>query len=454
MRKTFTILLILCIFLGSFNISYSTNKEPYVAGKSAVLIDAATGKILYEKNMHEKHYPASTTKMITAILALENLNLSDPVEIDAETPFTEGSRIYLLEGEEVTVEEVLYGLFLESANDAAVALAKAISGTVEEFAELMNKKAKEVGALNTNFVNPNGLHDDAHVSTAYDLAMIARYAMKNQTFRDYVSTYQYTMEATNLQETRYFYNTNRLLYDTVHTVTVNGVPRPCKYEGVTGIKTGYTSKAGGCLVAGAKRGDTELIAVTLGSTDMDRFGDCIAMLDYGFANYKTVSAIEGGSDLGTVPVKRGAINRVSVITRDNAYATLPLEASENLLRTEVELYESLEAPVNQGQKAGVIRLYAGDELLGEYEAITALEVEKGGILSVFGITDAASKTIRDIIFTIFIALFLLAFLYVMVKRRQVKRRRLLRQREREHLRTLKDIERARWDEEYWRSRPF
>ena len=166
-----------------------------------------------------------------------------------------------MEGEQITVRDTLYGLMLESANDSAVALAKMISGSVSDFAVLMNAKAQELGALNSNFVNPNGLHEDEHLSTAYDMAMIAKYAMENPVFRDYVATYQYTVAATNMQETRYLYNTNRLLYDNINKVYVDRILRGCKYEGVTGIKTGYTSKAGGCLVAGAKRGETELIEI-------------------------------------------------------------------------------------------------------------------------------------------------------------------------------------------------
>ncbi|MDD4582921.1 MAG: D-alanyl-D-alanine carboxypeptidase, partial [Eubacteriales bacterium] len=362
--------------------------------------------------------------------------------------------IYLLEGENVNVRDVLYGLFLESANDSAVALAKKVSGSVEEFSKLMNKKAKEVGAKNTHFVNPNGLHEDNHMSTAYDLAMIAKYAMKNQTFRDYVSTYQYTMEATNLQETRYLYNTNRLLYDTVNKVVVNGVTRPCKYEGVTGIKTGYTSKAGGCLVASAKRGNTELIAVTMASTDMGRFADCIALLDYGFENYKTVEAISNGKDIGTVPVKRGAVKRVPVAIAEDAYATLPLEASENLIRTEVQLFDYLKAPVDEGQKAGVVKVYMGDELLGEYEAAAVETIDRGGILSVIGISDILAKKIRNIMLSVLGVLFLLLVFYIILKRKQVKRKRIIRQQQRKKLRRLKEKERSRWDEEYWRSRPL
>ncbi|MDD2215166.1 MAG: D-alanyl-D-alanine carboxypeptidase [Eubacteriales bacterium] len=454
MKKATTLLLILCIILSSVSFSFGTVPELSIIGQSAILIDGTTGQVLYEKNIHEQHYPASTTKMMTGILALENLRLLDSVDIDADTPFTEGSRIYLLEGENVNVRDVLYGLFLESANDSAVALAKKVSGSVEEFSKLMNKKAKEVGAKNTHFVNPNGLHEDNHMSTAYDLAMIAKYAMKNQTFRDYVSTYQYTMEATNLQETRYLYNTNRLLYDTVNKVVVNGVTRPCKYEGVTGIKTGYTSKAGGCLVASAKRGNTELIAVTMASTDMGRFADCIALLDYGFENYKTVEAISNGKDIGTVPVKRGAVKRVPVAIAEDAYATLPLEASENLIRTEVQLFDYLKAPVDEGQKAGVVKVYMGDELLGEYEAAAVETIDRGGILSVIGISDILAKKIRNIMLSVLGVLFLLLVFYIILKRKQVKRKRIIRQQQRKKLRRLKEKERSRWDEEYWRSRPL
>ncbi len=452
MKKAFSILLIISMLLGSVNIVYGAPQEPQLIGQSAILIDATTGKILYEKNSHEQHYPASTTKIMTAILTLENLQLHDKLNIDEEASFTGGSRIYLLEGEDVIVEDVMYGMMLESANDAAVAFAKNISGSVEEFAKRMNQKAVELGALNTNFVNPHGLHDDAHLTTAYDLAMIAKYAMKNETFRHFATTYQYTMEATNLQDTRYFYNTNRMLYDDLHTVTVNGEVRGCKYEGITGIKTGYTGRAGGCLVAGARRGNTELIAVTLASTDMGRFQDCITLLDYGFANYKTVNALESGQDLGTVPVSRGAVKRVQVILPDKVDATLPAEASENLLRTEVELLDSVEAPVMQGQKAGVVRLYAGDELIGEYDAVTAEDIDRGGWLSIVGVPDSTAETIRNLVLAVVALLLLLLILYILVKRRQVKIRRLKRQQREAKYRMLKEQERARWDQEYWSSR--
>ncbi|HAF60579.1 MAG TPA: D-alanyl-D-alanine carboxypeptidase [Clostridiales bacterium UBA9856] len=452
MKKFLSIILTLFVLFGSIDFVCANTRELDLIGKSAILIDATTGEILYEKNIHDKHYPASTTKIMTAILTLENLDLSEKLVIDEEASFTGGSRIYLLEGEDVTAEEVMYGMMLESANDAAVAFAKNIAGTVEAFAKMMNEKAAELGALNTNFVNPHGLHDEAHVSTAYDLAMIAKYAMKNETFRHFVSTYQYTMEATNLQETRYFYNTNRMLYDNLHTVTVNGQVRGCKYEGVTGIKTGYTSQAGGCLVAGAKRGETELIAVTMASTDMGRFQDCITLLDYGFENYKTVNVLESGKDLGDVPVQRGSVKRVKVILPNEVHATLPAEASNSLLRTEVELFDSVEAPVEQGQKAGIVKLYLGDELIGEYDAVIAEFVDRGGWLSVIGIEDSTEEKIQKVVIYSVVVLLLLLVMYILVKRHQVKVRRIRRQQRQEKYRRLKEQEIARWDDQYWSNR--
>lgn len=454
MKKMRIYILILCIVLSSITTSHAAPGEPTLIGQSAILIDGTTGEILFEKNSHTQQYPASTTKIMTGILALENLKMTDLVPIDSETPFTGGSRIYLLEGEVVTVEEVLYGLFLESANDAAVALAKDISGSVESFATLMNEKAVELGALDTNFVNPNGLQDDNHVTTAYDLAMIAKYAMKNPAFRQYVSTYSYTMDATNLQDTRYFYNTNRLLYDTIHDVVVNGEERPCLYDGVTGIKTGYTGDAGGCLVASAKRGDTELIAVTLASTDMGRFSDSIALLDYGFENYKTVGTMSSNSDLGTITVKRGAIPEVPVEVSEEGYGyiTVPVEASESMIHTEVELFDSLKAPIESGQKAGVVKVFVGDELLAEYTAVTTESVAKGGILSAVGISDETAFLIRNLILATLLALFLLAVLFVLIKRWQVKRRRLKRQMARQQLKFHESLKKSKWEEEYWKTR--
>ncbi len=449
-KKTITITLIILLLINLMPlVSFAASEPPDIIGETAIVIDAKTGQVLYNKNMHDQRYPASTTKLITALLAIENLDLSKTVTIDAETPFTEGSRIYLLEGENVTVEQLLYALMLESANDAAVALGKEIAGTVPAFAEMMNRKAIELGAKNTNFVNPNGLHDDNHLSTAYDLAMIAKEAMKNEKIRELVTTYRYVIPATNKQETRYLYNTNRLLYDEKTKVYVNGVLRAAKYEGTTGIKTGYTSKAGGCLIAGAIRGDTELISVVLRSTDAGRFADSIALLDYAFDNYKSVKAMDAETIIGEIRVKRGSINRVEVVAANSGYATVPVEASPSIVNTKVLLDKDVRAPVEAGQKVGVVEIYEGETLVGTIDAVVADEIPQGGLLSIIGLSDDTAKVIERIFACILIFIILLFVVYVILKRRQIRRRR---QRRLERARRYQnyDFYNQRRYNEYWR----
>jgi len=408
-------------------VSFGATEPPAIIAETAIVIDAKTGQVLYDKNMNEQREPASTTKVITALLALESLDINQTVTIDAETPFTEGSRVYLLEGENIKVEQLLYALLLESANDAAVALGKEISGSIPAFADRMNKKAAELGAKNTHFVNPNGLHEEGHLTTAYDLAMIAKEAMKSEEFRELVTTYRYVIPATNKQDTRYLYNTNRLIYDEKTKVLVNGAQRAAKYEGSTGIKTGYTSHAGGCLIAGAIRGETELISVVMKSTDEGRFADSIALLDYAFENYKSIKTMEAGTILGEIPVKQGTERKVQVVALEDAYATLPMEASDSVVNTKILLDNKVRAPIAMGQKVGVVEIYEGDQLVGTVDAVTASGIPEGGILTIIGISDETAKVIERAFASILILLVLLFSGYVVLKRRQVRRRKLRRQ---------------------------
>ncbi len=458
MKKLATIFLTLFVLFAVVPVDFvqAADTPTNIVGEGAVLIDAATGKVLYEKNAHKQLYPASCTKILTGILALENLELDSPAVIDAEASFTEGSRVFLLEGEEITVEEVLYALFLESANDAAICLAKMISGTVEDFAVLMNAKAKEIGALNSNFVNPNGLTNEEHVTTAYDLAMIAKYAMQNPKFREFVSTYQYTIPATNLQEARYLYNTNRLLYDTTHTVTVNGEVRECKYEGITGIKTGYTNAAGNCLVAGAVRDGVELIAVTLHSNypegaenaaPRSQYADCISMLDWGFEHYKTVQVTSAGDLAGAFTVLNGDAEKISVKMNETVWATVPAQSGEALIKKEVDIPLEIEAPITEGQKIGTMTIYVGNEVLGTYDLTAAGSAELVGMAAVMDkLEETGAKsiifTILKIVGLVILAFVVIVFIWVMVKRHQIKKRKRLRQLRKEQERLAREAEEA------------
>lgn len=457
MKKLLSVLLTIAVVLNGSVFAFGTSPMPALIGETAILMDMSTGKILYEKNADSPRYPASTTKIMTALLALENLDVTKEVAVDDKTPYeVEGSHIALVPGEVLTVDQLLHAMMTESANDCALVLGKTISGSTEQFADLMNKRAKELGAKNTNFVNPNGLHDDAHISTAYDLAVIARYAMTNPktgpAFRKLVTTYKYHILPTNKQPERFLYNTNRMLYDTVHKVSVNGVSRVFKYEGVTGIKTGYTSHAGGCLVASAKRDGTELLAVTMKSTDPGRFADCMAMLDWGFANYKTVPTMEAGKSLGEVQVKKGSINQVEAVLADNVAVTLPLEASEDLLSTKIVLDQSVQAPIKKGQVIGRLEVYEGENLITSGSALAANAVKEGGILSYAGIPDKTAKKIGLTALGIFLLILAWLVIYVLIKRRQVRLRKERRRKRAEQKKREEEAKKEAWEADYERRR--
>jgi D-alanyl-D-alanine carboxypeptidase (penicillin-binding protein 5/6) len=242
---------------------------PNPAANSAVLLDSSTNRILYAKNSNIRMAPASTTKIMTAILVLERLNLDAIVTVGATAAGKEGSSMYLENRERKTVRELLYGLMLVSGNDSATALAEAVSGSETKFAQLMNDKARQLGMKHTHFVNASGLPDPNHYSTAYDLAILTRYAMKNPSFSTIVSTKVKTVTGPGNGENRRLINHNKLLW---------------KYKYTTGVKPGYTAVAGGCLVSSASKGKTNLIVVVLKTSYI--YDDSTQLFEYGFARGK------------------------------------------------------------------------------------------------------------------------------------------------------------------------
>ncbi|MBN7773058.1 D-alanyl-D-alanine carboxypeptidase family protein [Clostridium aminobutyricum] len=242
---------------------------PSISANQAVLMDGTSGEILYEKNAETKAYPASTTKIMTALLTIERVeelhsDLTQKVKIPADAVGVEGSSIYLAPGEAVSIEDLLYGLMLRSGNDAAVALADIIGGNQEHFAEMMNERAQELGCKGTNFLNPNGLYDDNHYTTAYDMALIAKEAMKNETFRR-ISAAESWEASREPDKYNYFYNKNKVVH---------------QYEGGNGVKIGYTKASGRTLVASAERDGRLMICVVMGAPDW--FNDAYALMNYGF----------------------------------------------------------------------------------------------------------------------------------------------------------------------------
>lgn len=322
--------MILCVFLLISN-AYALD----LSAKSAVVIDRLTGKVIYAKNAESKMPMASTTKIMTAICALENGNLSDVVKVHPSAVGVEGSSMYLGYGEEITLENLVYGLMLASGNDAAVAIAMHISGSVDEFAKLMNHTANKIGAVNTSFKNPNGLDAEGHYTTAHDLALITRYGLENVNgFADIVKTYEKKMSWQGRDYDRVLHNHNKLLR---------------LYEGSNGVKTGFTKKSGRCLVSSATRDNLSVIAVTLNApNDWD---DHTKMLDYAFCNYSAKKVITKGEYIGTVRVAHGMDDKVSLIASEDVYATVKNGENPDL-KIEYDIPSELSAPVGFEEFAG------------------------------------------------------------------------------------------------------
>ncbi|MBR4290519.1 MAG: D-alanyl-D-alanine carboxypeptidase [Oscillospiraceae bacterium] len=327
------------------------------SSRSSILIDGETGRVLYENNAHEPLPMASTTKVMTALLALENCDMDEVVTASKNAFGVPGTSIYLSEGEELTMEQMLYGLMLSSGNDAAVAIAEHVAGSVDAFCNMMTRRAEELGCENTVFMTPHGLPHDVHHTTAYDLSLIAREAMKNETFRKIVGTAKMQIPWENHDYARVLSNKNRLL---------------TTYDGSTGIKTGYTNKAGRCLVFSAMRNGMELIGCVLNCQDW--FGQAESILDMGFEKYERVVLHQAGERVTEVEIIGGTVDRISVCAA--ADAAVPMEKGI-LPRVEMEMPETLEAGIMQGQRVGMMHLYDGNEKLLSVPLLAMEEAPKG-----------------------------------------------------------------------------
>lgn len=311
---------------------YNGSAAAEAAARSAILIEMETGRVLYQQNAHEPLPMASTTKVMTALMALENGDLNDQVTTGRNAFGVPGTSIYLSLGEQLTLEQMLYGLMLASGNDAAVAIAEHIGGTVEEFCRMMTARAREIGCENTQFTTPHGLPAEGHYTTAWDLALIARTAMQNPLFRQIVSTQRVSLPWAGHDYDRVLTNKNKLL---------------STYPGALGIKTGYTKAAGRCLVFAAEREGLTLIGVVLNCPDW--FNQATALLDQGFAEWQMVTILSRGEAVRDVPVTGGDAPSVRVIASADVAAPVRLDAWPDLI---IDLPASLPAGVKKGQQVG------------------------------------------------------------------------------------------------------
>ena len=325
------------------------------SAKAACLLDVQTGRVLFESNMHDRLPMASTTKVMTALLAIENGRSGDLVTCSENAFGVSGTSIYLSLGETLTLEEMLLGLMLSSGNDAAVAIAEHIGGTLGGFVDMMNARAKEIGAVNTHFANPHGLPDDAHYTTAYDLALIAREAMSNPSFRMLVSTQRANITWEGRTYDRVLQNKNRLLSE---------------YPGATGVKTGYTSRAGRCLVFGARRDGMEVIGVVLGCADW--FDEAERLMDGCFETYNMARVLGLTESAGQVAVTGGKQESVGLCVMEELSA--PLAAGESA-QIVLDVPDSVQAPVYPGMHMGTAHLVIGGREYGACEVVASGRVD-------------------------------------------------------------------------------
>ena len=360
MKRWISVFLCICIGVLLFSGNVQAISDEEIWAPSAVLMEAGSGKILYEKNAHEIRACASITKVMTLLLVMEaidtgNISMDDMVSTSAYAASMGGSDIWLKEGEVMSVDDLIKATVIMSANDAAVALAEHVSGSVDDFVAQMNEKAAELGMKDTVFKNPNGLDEEGHVTSAYDVALMSQALIQHPKIFDYTLTW---IDSVRNGETQ-LVNTNKLIRS---------------YQGITGLKTGTTGEAGSCITATAERDGMSLIAVVLGSDTTDhRFQDAASLLDYGFANWAVT--VPQAPSIEKVSVKGGMDKEVNVKVEEPGQVLIA-KGTENNVESQIQLYEDIQAPLAENQVVGKVLYKIGDEVLSEGEIRTENSVEK------------------------------------------------------------------------------
>lgn len=359
MKRSLCFAAALLMLLAPLRASSAEGGDDATAGaQAAALIEASTQRVVLEHDAEKKLPMASTTKIMTALIAIERCGLDEMVAVPDAAVGTEGSSMYLRTGEKLSMRDLLYGLMLTSGNDAAVAIAVHIGGSVEQFADLMNKRARQLGCLNTHFVTPNGLHRDDHYTTALDLARITTAAMQNETFRTVVGTTYY--QTTTGDHIRYVKNKNRTLW---------------QYEGGCGVKTGYTKASGRCLAFAAKRGDTLLIGVILNAPKL--WDVAFGMLDKGFDTIETRTFMTASQSVRTIPVQGGEKKTLELVAKDGILYPIDKNGADSV-ELRVTAPAALTAPVEAGQAVGTLTLYVNGRDVASTELCAAESVGRAG----------------------------------------------------------------------------
>lgn len=365
MKKVICFFICVCFMMQSVVVFAEGNTDLGLNAKSAILMEESTGNILYESNPDERLPIASVTKVMTMLLIMEavdsgKISLDDMVTVSENAMSYGGSTMFLETGEQLTVNDMMKGIAVASANDGCVAMAEHLAGSESAFVDMMNEKAKELGMENTHFMNTNGLDEDDHYSSARDVAIMSRELMKHETIFNYTSIWMDTLRGGKFQ----LANTNKLIRF---------------YDGANGLKTGSTSKALCCLSAAAKRNDMQLIAVVLGApTSAERFASAKSLLDYGFANYAVNTQITAGDEVQKIAVEKGVDKEVGVVAGDSC-STLVKKGQEDNITKEIKIDETITAPIEAGQKIGTMTISRDGEVIADIDLNASSAVEKKGI---------------------------------------------------------------------------
>lgn len=366
------IICFICIFVLLCGVDTVSFAEVNVNVKSAILMEASTGKVLFENNADEQLPIASVTKIMTMLLIMEaadsgKLTMDEQVTVSEHAMSMGGSTMFLETGEQFSVSDMLKGICVASANDGAVAMAEHIAGSESGFVDMMNKRADELGMTNTHFVNTNGLDADGHYSSARDVAIMSRELIKHEKIFEYTTIWLDSLRGGKTQ----LANTNKLIRF---------------YKGANGLKTGSTSKALCCLSATAKRDNMQLIAVVLGApTSKDRFGGASTLLDYGFANYAVERVVEDREVIGEVMVRKGERTSINAVA-NNEFAYLADKGARKDIERKIEFAQSLEAPIEEGEIIGKMDLVCDGKVIGSVDIAAGENVNRKGF----------SEILRDI----------------------------------------------------------
>ena len=372
MKKLASLIMAILIAIMPMNLSFANedNAPLSVSSKSAILMDVGSGQILYEKNAHDKLPPASVTKVMTMLLICEALDsgkitLDDSVQIIENAASMGGSQIFLEAGEVQKVDTLLKGIAVASANDGCVAMAEYIGGSVESFVDMMNAKAKELNMKDTNFVNTNGLPVDNHYTSAHDIAIMSRELLKHDVISKYLTTWMDQVVVGKKQITVGLANTNKLIKH---------------YQGATGVKTGFTQQAKYCLSASAKRGDTHLVAVTLGAeTSPERFKDATSLLNFGFANYESVKLCSKNDNIATLTLDKADEQKINLVAKEDLSVLIKKGGNKDFTR-KIKVNENPTIPIKKGTNLGYVEIYQGKTLVGKVDLVNTKDIQKASYL--------------------------------------------------------------------------